>query len=298
MLSSLQHGNYTVEFRTKSGTVISPIYKIKFAIEKPFYLRAYFLIPAILLLAFLIYLLFAFRLKKIRQQNALALEKINLEKNMNQSKLKAIKSQMNPHFFYNALNTIQAYILSNEKKLAVGYLSKFSLLTSTILEMTEKESVTIGEEIKILTLYLDLEKVRFNDDFTYKIIPPNDPELMNYNLPTMLLQPYLENALKHGLLHKKGQKNLKISFLESGENLLISISDNGIGREKSSKINALRANKPQPFATDATNQRIDLLNISHVKKIEITYEDLVDEKGESTGTTVLIKFPLTQNTAV
>lgn len=298
LLSSLQHGNYTVEFRTKSGTVISPIYKIKFAIEKPFYLRAYFLIPAILLLAFLIYLLFAFRLKKIRQQNALALEKINLEKNVNQSKLKAIKSQMNPHFFYNALNTIQAYILSNEKKLAVGYLSKFSLLTRTILEMTEKESVTIGEEIKILTLYLDLEKVRFNDDFTYEIIPPNDPELMNYNLPTMLLQPYLENALKHGLLHKKGQKNLKISFQESGENLLISISDNGIGREKSNKINALRANKPQPFATDATNQRIDLLNTSHVKKIEITYEDLVDEKGESTGTTVLIKFPLTQNTAV
>ncbi len=292
LLSTLQHGNYKVEFRTKSGELFSKIYHVKFSIEKPFYLKTLFLILAISLGALAVYALFAYRLRKIRAQNKLALEKISLERNLNLSKLKAIKSQMNPHFFYNALNTIQAYILSNEKKLAVGYLSKFSLLTRTILEMTEKDNVTVSEEIKILCLYLGLEKVRFNDDFEFEIIGPEDEELLQESIPTLFLQPYIENALKHGLLHKKGPKKLDILFTKSNDNLLITIKDNGIGRKKSTELNALRTNKPQPFATEAMNKRVDLLNTSGAKKIEIRYEDHFDKNGDSTGTTVFLKFPL------
>lgn len=292
LLSTLTHGNYVVEFQTKSGDRFSEVYRLRFSIEKPFYLKAWFLILGILLLILFIYFLFSLRLKKIQRQNELALEKINLEKNLNQSKLKAIKSQMNPHFFYNALNTIQAYILSNEKKLAVGYLSKFSLLTRTILEMTEKDYVTVANEIKTLTLYLDLEKVRFNDDFTYQIVASENSELQNASIPTMLLQPYIENALKHGLLHKKGPKKLTISFSKGDENLLITINDNGIGRQKSNELNALRTNKPQPFATEAMSNRIDLLNESNHQKMELSYADNFDKNGDSAGTTVLIKLPL------
>lgn len=292
LLSTLTHGKYLVEFQTKSGDRFSQVYRLPFSIEKPFYLKAWFLILGILLLILLMYFLFSLRLKKIQRQNELALEKLNLEKNLNQSKLKAIKSQMNPHFFYNALNTIQAYILSNEKKLAVGYLSKFSQLTRTILEMTEKDYVTVANEIKTLTLYLDLEKVRFNDDFTYQIVASDNSELQNASIPTMLLQPYIENALKHGLLHKKGQKNLTISFKKDDDNLLITINDNGIGRQKSNELNALRTNKPQPFATEAMSNRIDLLNESNHQKMELSYVDNFDKNGDSAGTTVLIKLPL------
>jgi sensor histidine kinase YesM/ligand-binding sensor domain-containing protein len=295
LLNTLQHGEYTVEFRTKSGTELSQIYQLSFSIEKPFYLRLEFVLLFLLIAGFTIYILFTQRIKKFRRQNELVLEKINLEKNLNLSKLKAIKSQMNPHFFYNALNTIQAYILSNEKKLAVGYLSKFSLLTRKILEMTEKEFVTIADEIKTLTLYLDLEKVRFNNDFNYEIIAPHDAGLLHETIPSMLLQPYVENALKHGLLHKKGEKKLFISFQKRGGNLIITINDNGIGRQKSSELNALRTNKPASFATEATNKRIDLLNISHREKIESYYEDHFDSNGDSAGTTVFLKFPLTDN---
>jgi LytS/YehU family sensor histidine kinase len=232
------------------------------------------------------------QIKKINKTNQFLLEKIELEKNLNKSTLKAIKSQMNPHFFYNALNTIQSYILSNDKKMALNYLSKFSTLTRTILEMSEKEYIGLAEEIKTINLYLEIEQARFNEDFEYAIEYENLSELEPLKIPSMLLQPYIENAIKHGLLHKVGPKKLIISFVKNKKTLQIKIDDNGIGRQKSSELNSIKSKKHQSFATEAMQNRIDLLNKNKSKKISINYIDKINENQQSTGTTVIIEIPI------
>jgi sensor histidine kinase YesM len=213
ILSSLSPGNYKL-FLKIDANYETKIKQIDFKINKPFWLNTFFLIYMSLIIIALLYTFYKYQIQKIEKKNQLLLDKVNLEKNLNQSKLKAIKSQMNPHFFYNALNTIQSYILSNDKKQAVSYLSKFSTLTRTILEMSEKENITLSDEIKTLGLYLDIEKARFDEDFSYEINIAYGIDIENIKIPSMLLQPYVENAVKHGLLHKKGEKKLPLILKE------------------------------------------------------------------------------------
>ncbi|GAA4777177.1 MULTISPECIES: sensor histidine kinase [Flavobacterium] len=290
VLNSLNHGKYTVEFALNSD--FKNTKKIYFTIHRPFWLRFPFVIGASLLVLGLIYGLYRKNIKKIEKRNQMVLDKINLEKNANQSKLKAIKSQMNPHFFYNALNTLQSYILSNEKKEAIEYLSKFSNLTRTILEMTEKDWISVAEEVKTLKLYLDIEKGRFEDDFQYEIIvdPKIDDETSR--IPSMLLQPFVENAIKHGLLHKVGIKVLIISFDKEAKNIKISIDDNGIGRQKSSELNQIKNKMHQSFATDALQNRINLLNQYNHQDITITITDKYNTTQQPSGTIVVLTIPI------
>jgi LytS/YehU family sensor histidine kinase len=199
---------------------------------------------------------------------------------------------MNPHFFYNALNTIQSFILSNDKKQAVNYLSKFSTLTRTILEMTEKDLVSITEEIKTLSLYLDIEKVRFNDDFNYEILADSNVDTDNIKIPSMFLQPFVENAVKHGLLHKTEEKKLIIHFEKVADQIKISIDDNGIGRKKSNELNQIKNNKHQSFATNAMQNRVNLLNQFTQKNISIEYIDKQNQNNQSLGTTVVFVIPI------
>ena len=231
-------------------------------------------------------------MSKVEKQNRILLEKNELEKNLNLSTLKAIKSQMNPHFFYNALNTIQSFILANDKKQAVTYLSKFSSLTRNILEMTEKEFVSISEEISTLSLYLDIEKARFDEDFEYEIKTFNLDDLDHIKIPAMLLQPYVENAVKHGLLHKSGLKKVTLSFEKLNNSIQIEIDDNGIGRTKSAELNAIKNKKHNSFATNAMQNRIDLLNKNAIHKISINYIDKLNQSEQSTGTNVVIEIPI------
>ena len=290
-LNSLNHGSYTVAFAINSD--FKNTIKLNFKINRPFWLQSPFLFGFSLLVLTFIYWLYHNNIKKIKKRNQLLIDKINWEKNANQSKLKAIKSQMNPHFFYNALNTIQSYILSNEKKQALTYLAKFSSLTRTILEMTEKEYVTIAEEIKTLRLYLDIEKARFNEDFEYTLLTDDAIDTEMVKIPSMLVQPYVENAIKHGLLHKPGAKILKISFESANQELHIKIDDNGIGRKKSEELNAIKNKNHQSFATKALENRIELLNQNNTKNITIEYVDKFNEANVSTGTLVVLKLPIT-----
>lgn len=140
-------------------------------------------------------------------------EKVELEQNLHKSIMKTIKSQMNPHFFYNALNTIQAFIFTNDKAKANTYLAKFSKLTRLILEQAEKETITLAEEINTLQLYLELEKIRFNNNFEYRINADSIDNKELIEIPPMLIQPYIENAIKYGLLHKKSDRLVKIDFV-------------------------------------------------------------------------------------
>ncbi len=274
---------------TKNSTEIKTIH---FKIKKPFWLNTFFLIGIGILFLVLIYSFYKWQIRKLKRKNELLIEKVNLEKNLNQSKLKAIKSQMNPHFFYNALNTLQSYILSNEKKQAIEYLSKFSNLTRTILELTEKDYISVNEEIKTLKLYLDIEKARFEDDFKYEINTNSDLDNEHIKIPSMMLQPYVENAIKHGLLHKKDNKELKISFEKNNDILKITIDDNGIGRQKSGELNTIKNKNHNSFATEAMQNRIDLLNQYNHNNISIVITDKTNFLKQSIGTTVTFKIPI------
>ena len=291
--SSLSPGIYNIQLAIHLNNERVDLQSIQFEIKKPLWLNPIILLGFALLVLTLITSVYNFHIQKLKKRNELQLEKINLEKNLNQSKLKAIKSQMNPHFFYNALNTIQSFILSNDKKQAVTYLSKFSNLTRTILEMTEKETISIAEEAKTLGLYLDIEQARFEEDFTYKIIIDPEIDAENIKIPTMLLQPYVENAVKHGLLHKQGSKVVAIHFQKKKEIIEISIDDNGIGRQKSAELNALKNKNHLSFATEATEKRIDLLNQYNQNNISIQYLDKTNLSNQPTGTTVVFEIPIT-----
>ena len=291
-LSSLASGDYTIFFKTAIENRFSAVQKLEINILKPIW-EQYWFIGILALLTFgSVIFFYKNQIQKINLRNAILVERFELEKNLNLSALKAIKSQMNPHFFYNALNTIQSYILSNDKKQAVNYLSKFSQLTRTILEMSEKEYVHLSDEIKTLNLYLEIEKARFNDDFEYEISSDTALDIDLIKIPSMLLQPYIENAVKHGLLHKKGLKFLKITFLKKQFMLHIEISDNGIGRQKSMALNAIKNKNHNSFATVAMQNRIDLLNKNNTEKITIHYIDKENQRKQSEGTNVIIEIPI------
>ena len=292
ILSSISPGDYNVYLKIDANYE-TPIQQIHFKINNPFWLNPFFLIYLGLIIIALAYTFYKYQIQKIEKKNQLLLDKVNLEKNLNQSKLKAIKSQMNPHFFYNALNTIQSFILSNDKKQAVSYLSKFSTLTRTILEMSEKENITLSEEIKTLGLYLDIEKARFDEDFSYDINIGYGIDIENIKIPSMLLQPYVENAVKHGLLHKKGEKKVTIDFERIFDSLKITIDDNGIGRQKSAELKAIKNKDHLSFATEAMQNRIELLNQYKQQNITINFEDKISKNGQSSGTKVIIEIPIT-----
>lgn len=200
---------------------------------------------------------------------------------------------MNPHFFFNALNTLQSYILSNDKKQALSYLSRFSQLTRTFLEMSDKDFITLAEEINTLEMYLDIEKGRFEADFDYEILVSKSirhPE--DIRIPSVLLQPFVENAIKHGLLHKQGLKQLSISFTIDVQYLTVVINDNGIGRKRSNELNKMKQKNHNSFATDAVNRRIDLLNSYNEQKITLEYIDKYDQQNQAVGTKVIINIPI------
>lgn len=289
LLNALSPGNYTVAFKTNPNATQK--LEISFHIQKPLWAKGWFLILIIALCLFGISLFYRKRINALQSKNQIALEKAALENSLTQSKIKAIKSQMNPHFFYNALNTLQSYILSNDKKQALEYLSKFSGLTRTILEMTEKDTTSIAEEVKTLSLYLEIEKARFENDFEFEITVDADIDTEQTKIPSMLLQPFVENAVKHGLLHKTGHKKVCLSLKNHTSFIEIEIDDNGIGRKKSAELNQIKNKKHQSFATAAIQNRIDLLNSNLKNKISVCYYDKISPNNQSYGTTVTITIP-------
>ena len=233
-----------------------------------------------------------YNLGKRYKKHQTDIERFRVEKELQRSQLQALKVQMNPHFMFNALNCIQEFILMNEKTQAMRYLGKFSDLMRMTLDMSEEENVRLSDEIKCLRVYLDLEALRFGEDL--KVDMRIDEHLKPHHIyvPSMLIQPYVENALKHGLLHKKGEKQLDIGFrLEEEKKVLFcTVNDNGIGRERSGQIESYRTHKS--FATSATKRRLELLNADRDSAISVQYTDKINEKGESTGTTVVLAVPV------
>lgn len=286
---NLAPGEYHIRF--KLGDVIQS-QELKFTIRLPYW-RTWWFVLLIVVAGFgLGMAAYVYKRRQLFKKLALLEEKIELEKNLSKSILTSIKAQMNPHFFYNALNTIQAYIFTNDADNASKYLSKFSKLTRRILEMSEAEFVNLPEEISTLSLYLDLEQSRFDGDFSFKIHVDESLDMEMTRLPPMLIQPYIENAIKHGLLHKQGEKILEIRFEKWNQFLQISIDDNGVGRKLSGELNSIKYAKHKSFASQANAKRINVLNSSLDNKVTLEIEDKLDQNSVPLGTCVTIRIPL------
>ena len=253
------------------------------------------------IIAFLIFLASIFyfkRLKTKKKVELVALElketqkRLAIEKQYRDSELKALKAQMNPHFIFNALNSIQDYIVLNQKNLASDYLGKFADLIRNYLHFSDTGFISIPDEVHNLNLYLELEKLRFEDVLEYTFNVEDNVNLDSINIPTMLIQPYVENALKHGLLHKKDNRKLSVSISKlSDKTIECIIEDNGVGREKSKEINQKREAQHKSFALNATIERLDLLNYGRDKKIGVEFIDL-KENEKAVGTKVALKIPI------
>ncbi|MBX2903565.1 MAG: histidine kinase [Chitinophagales bacterium] len=217
---------------------------------------------------------------KIKQQQT--------ELERSESELKAIKAQMNPHFIFNALNSIQEMFFIGDKRLANEHLGKFSQLTRDILKASGKQFITLAEETEMLTKYLELEGLRFEKDFSFRISVNDEDAADDILLPPMLIQPYVENAIRHGLLHQAGEKKIAVRFHFDEEKSLLAcaVEDNGIGRAASAKINAHRNPLHESFSTSANAKRLELLNQNREEKIGVQYEDLQQ------GTRVLLTIPI------
>jgi two-component sensor histidine kinase len=288
-LDALRPGYYSVRFKIgeKGKSFAAPT----FIVRRPFWESYWFYIGMGLLVVAVGIIYYRYQTRLLKAQNKLQLEKLSLEKDLQSAMLQSIKSQMNPHFFYNALNTIQSFIFTDDKRNAGIFLSKFSQLTRMILEMSERESVRVSEEIQALNLYLEIESARFNYDLNYKVEVTPEVDIEMSRLPSMIIQPYVENAIKHGLLHKKENKNLAIRFKKENQNLVIEIEDDGIGRARSRELNRIKNKGHQSFATEANSRRLELLNRKH-GNVGVEFIDKQNEAGESNGTLVIIQIPL------
>jgi hypothetical protein len=257
------------------------------------------LVVAIFLVSVLMIGYLLFKRYKTNQKNELlrvSLEEtektLKAEKKAAESELKALKSQMNPHFIFNALNSIQEQFMFGDKLLANEQMGNFTTLTRQILTVSGKKQIPLATEIDLLTKYLELEKMRFDSDFTYHIEIAENIDDEYTELPPMLIQPFVENSIKHGLLHKKGHKELLLSFaLNQDETFLIcTIRDNGIGREQSKVIQ--QKNKHNSFSTSSIAQRLELLYGGTTTENLLQYKDLKDENGNPTGTVAILQIYL------
>jgi putative methionine-R-sulfoxide reductase with GAF domain len=204
-----------------------------------------------------------------------------------ENRLAALRMQMNPHFIFNSLNSINNFISKNDNRKASTYLSKFSRLIRHIFDNAKAEWIPLEKEIKALELYLELEKLRFDNKFDLMINVSESINLGTVLVPPLLIQPFVENAIWHGLLHKdNGSGELSISYWKNGERLYVSVEDNGIGRTASGELRAGKILTQEKRGLKITDERIHIMNEMFGAGIQYTISDLVDEHGNSAGTRV------------
>lgn len=193
--------------------------------------------------------------------------------------LKSMRSQMNPHFIFNSLNSVNSFISQNNEREANKYLSRFAKLMRQILDQSESEFIPLSKEIEVLELYVQLEHERFRDTFeyTFEIDASIQPDL--YEIPPMLVQPFVENAIWHGLRYKETGGQLNINFIDRGEFIEINVKDNGIGREASRRLKTKNQKQHQSAAMSIVENRTRVINNLFKTKIRFEIIDLPDEKG-------------------
>ncbi len=244
--------------------------------------RNIWIIIFVTILLFIAVLYFLYRQRLLQKQKRI----LTLEQDV-------LRTQMNPHFIFNALNSIKHYIINNEQKNAVRYLNKFSKLVRKILESSKLKEVSLQEELATMDLYMNIENIRFSNEIDYAISVDESVDLANIKVPPLVLQPFLENALWHGLSSKKGDKKIILSvFQPSKEFIQIDIEDNGIGRTASAKIKSKKIINRKSIGIELTKERLQNFIKDFQNPFSLIFNDLVDDDKKPRGTKVALKIPI------
>ncbi len=219
--------------------------------------------------------------------------KAKYDKEFAELKIASLRSQMNPHFIFNSLNAIKLYIIDNKKENAVYYLNKFSKLIRKILASTREKEITLAEEIETIKLYLDIENIRFNNEIESIFTIDKKLSLETIKIPSLILQPFVENAIWHGLSLKKQNKKLRIAIQkEEKSHIKITVEDNGIGREKSALIKQKKLYKKESIGVNLTKERLSNFEKDYINNYTLKFKDLYDENKNAVGTKVVLKIPI------
>ncbi len=203
-----------------------------------------------------------------------------------------LRSQMNPHFIFNALASIQGFMFKKDTLKAGKYLSNFSKLIRNILEGSREDVITLEKEISTITNYLELQKLRYGDKFDYKIDIDKDLDTEEIQIPPMLVQPFIENAIEHGIKNKEGSGIIDVKFSRKDDRVVFEVEDDGVGRQKAKEIALIKGKKHVSLATKITNERIESLSKKLRRKIHLHIEDLKDEEDNPAGTRIVLEMPV------
>jgi ligand-binding sensor domain-containing protein len=287
VFTNLAAGKYELSITSKliSGNTFGTIDTFKFEIKAAFWQTIWFKILCLILLIGCIILIAKNRINSIRKKEK---EKTKAIKMLAELETQLMRSQMNPHFIFNSLNSIQKYIWENKEEAAAEYLSSFAKLIRAILENSKKDYITLQEEFSIIKLYIDLEQRRTNNKFNYQIKIENTLIPSNILVPPLLIQPFIENAIWHGLSKKKLNGNLNILITTKNNELEFEIDDDGVGRKFGAEEIATAKTS---LGVNITSQRIGLLYGKNIAADKLVFTDK-QINGEAMGTTVVIKIPL------
>jgi len=287
-------GDYVFQLQAANneGVWNEKIVEMPVHIATPFWLRWWFITLVALVIAMAAYWLYRFRMEQVKKKQRL---KSEYEKKLANVEMSALLAQMNPHFLFNSLNSIDSYIIRNESKKASEYLNNFARLMRLILQNSRSNYINLKDELEALELYMQMESLRFKNKFCYSIAVDENVETNSIVIPPMLIQPYVENAIWHGLMHKtNGIEGLvKINISKNADDLLCVIEDNGIGRKKAAELKEQKqSNHKRSMGMQITKDRIEIINKLYNMNASINIYDMEDELGNAKGTKVELIIPV------
>jgi cbb3-type cytochrome oxidase subunit 3 len=294
--AQLSDGTYIIRIRAKNGAGewCTQERIIVVIIEPPFWKRAIFVVPLILLSLAVLFWIYRTRINQIRRN---ANEQSAIRQQLNELENKALRSQMNPHFIFNSLNSINSYIIKNKTDEASAFVTKFARLIRLILDNSIESSVILEKELMALHLYIEIENKRFENKFTWKIDVDENLDVSRFLIPPMVIQPYVENAIWHGLLHKNTPGVLQIKLIQKENHLEITIQDDGVGREAAIGLRSKSSLKRKSHGLDVTARRIKNFNSDALMGDAVSITDLFAADGSASGTQVMLKLALIKNTS-
>jgi ligand-binding sensor domain-containing protein len=288
-------GKYIFRIKASNSDQLWAEKDIDIIISPPWWTSWWFRIAGALFIINIFYLLirwnlrikFRERFKRLEEERQIA----EMRNKTSELEMQALRAQMNPHFIFNSLNSIDRFIMQNEPDQASEYLTKFSRLVRRIFQNSQDAFITLEEELETLKLYLDLETLRFDNHFRYHITVHPDLEISSLKVPPLLIQPYVENAIWHGLMHKEEDGSVEIDIFPENVHLVIRIRDDGVGRKAATALGSKSATRHKSMGLKITTDRIALFNHSNAKESFVRINDLVNSDGSSAGTEVIIKIP-------
>ena len=288
---SLPSGSYTFEcYAVNKYGVRSETVSVPFSIEQTLSEKWWFQVFAGLIVGGLIWMFAAYRIRAVRNREQAARQ---TDKRMVELEQMALKAQMNPHFIFNSLNSIQQYVLENDFRGVNVFITGFASLIRQTLDVSSKAKISLEDEVTYITTYLKLEKMRLEDKFEYEIHVADNIDTADYFIPPLILQPCLENSIRHGIRYRPDNDGkININILKDDDFLICIIEDNGVGRELAAKYKGSRHIEYQSRGMSLTATRIEMLSGKSVHKPSVEWVDVKTADGSVAGTRVIIKLPL------